>query len=255
MKLRLLFAAAAASAVAFAAPVRAQEASTNKSTGFYATLGAGATWTDSVNYDESYSGAYSTGETYSGNVNSTLNLGSGFAGEAGIGYDFGDIRAEVTYVYKAASMGNISASGSEAGTLFGVAYSLPYSLSFDGSGTLSTNSVLVSGYYDIPTKSKWTPYVGGGIGYTNVSYPKTTGFSTLTIGGAQSTVAVTVPSSSGGSFGYQAKVGLGYAVSNTADLFVEGVYQGSSTVTINTVDFDGLNSFGARAGVRIRFGS
>ena len=249
MKLRLLFAAAAASAVAFAAPVRAQEK------GFYATLGAGFSSIGDVGYDESYSGTDSLG-SFNGTTNYNLNLGTGFAGEAGVGYDFGDVRAEVTYVYGSASLGTATFSGTESGTILGTTYTnSTYSGSFDASGTLSTNSVFVSGYYDIPTKSKFTPYFGGGIGYTNVRIPKTTGTASFTAAGTTTTATVTVPSDSAGAFGYQAKIGLGYGVSETADIFVEGIYQGNTTMSFSGLDFGGLNSFGARAGVRIRFGS
>ena len=35
---------------------------------------------------------------------------------------------------------------------------------------MNTNSVMVSTYVDIPTKGRVSPYLGGGIGYTNVSW-------------------------------------------------------------------------------------
>ena len=257
MKLRLLFAAAAATAVAFAAPVRAQEESVPKATGFYATLGAGASWTGNTgNNAKSYTGSWTTGETFAGTYTPKLDLGAGFAGEAGVGYDFGDIRAELTYLYKGSSVGDITGSGTETGTLDGVSYTnFPYTFNLSGSGTVSTNSVLVSGYYDIATNSKFTPYVGGGIGYTNVSVPTQSGTATLSGGGITASQSVNVEGGNAGAFGYQAKAGVAYAASEKADVFLEGTYQGSTGVSIKGISYSPLNAFGLRAGVRFRFGS
>lgn len=257
MKLRTLFAAAVLAATSVALPVKAQEESAAKATGFYATLGAGASWTGNTgNRAKSYTGEYVTGETFSGYVTPIVDLGAGFAGEAGVGYDFGDVRAELTYVYKGASVGDITGSGTESGTYLGFPYSdLGYSFTASGTGTVNTNSVFVSGYYDIPTKSKWTPYLGGGLGYTNVSIPAQNGTAQLTALGLTFDQPIEVKGGSAGAFGYQAKMGVAYAASEKADVFVEATYQGSTDVTVQDVQFSGLNAFGARAGVRIRFGS
>lgn len=257
MKLRSLLAAAAIAGVAISLPAKAQEVESAKATGFYATLGAGASWTGNTgNRAKSYTGQYVTGESFAGVVTPIVDLGAGFAGEAGLGYDFGDVRAELTYVYKGASVGDITGSGTESGTYLGFPYSdLGYSFSASGSGSVNTNSVFVSGYYDIPTKSKFTPYVGGGLGYTNVSIPAQNGTAQLTALGLTFDQPIEVKGGSAGAFGYQAKMGVAYAASDKADVFVEATYQGSTDVTVQDVQFSGLNAFGARAGVRIRFGT
>jgi opacity protein-like surface antigen len=256
MQFRALAAAAALAVTAVASPVNAQENEAPKNTGFYATIGAGASWTGSTgNNSTSYNGSWTTGETFAGTFTPKLDLGAGFAGEAGVGYDFGDVRAELTYVYKGSSVGDITGSGSESGTLNGQVYSnFPYNFTLSGNGTVSTNSVFVSGYYDISTKSKFTPYVGGGLGYTNVSIPTQTGNATLSGGGITATQPVNVQGGSAGAFGYQAKAGVSYAASEKADVFLEGTYQGSTGVSVNTISYSPLNAFGLRAGVRFRFG-
>ncbi len=38
----------------------------------------------------------------------------------------------------------------------------------DADGDLSSTSLLINGWYEFETNSSWRPYVGGGIGYTNV---------------------------------------------------------------------------------------
>jgi opacity protein-like surface antigen len=94
--------------------------------------------------------------------------------------------------------------------------------------------------------------VGAGIGYTGVSIP-TMGASATINGVAVNNL--TVDGGSGSAFGYQAKLGVSYAVSKPADVFAEAIYQGSTGVTINEVSFGALNAFSVRAGARFRFGS
>ncbi len=89
---------------------------------------------------------------------------------------------------------------------------------------------MASVYIDIPTNSRWAPYVGGGLGSTRIQNP-----------GSQ------------GVLGYQGKVGLSYLANKKTDIFVEGVYQGTSNFSIDTSNADPLSSWGARLGARFRF--
>jgi len=112
-------------------------------------------------------------------------------------------------------------------------------------GNVNTNSVMASVYIDIPTNSRWVPYVGGGLGYSNISW------------GAHRTAllgsSIIQNAGSQGVLGYQAKVGLSYPANKKTDVFVEGVYQGISNFAIDTSNADPLNSWGARLGTRFRF--
>ena len=110
---------------------------------------------------------------------------------------------------------------------------------------VSTISILVSTYVDIPTKSKFTPYVGGGLGYTNVGWGA---YSASALG-----ITLTQQAGSQGVLGYQAKLGVTYQASAKADVFVEGTYQGSSGFSVDRVNYDSLSAFGARVGARYRF--
>jgi opacity protein-like surface antigen len=110
---------------------------------------------------------------------------------------------------------------------------------------VSTNSVLVSAYVDIPIKSKFTQFVGGGLGYTNVGW----GAYSANFSGVQ----WNWQSGSQGVLGYQAKLGVTYQASAKADVFVEGTYQGSSGFSVDSVNYDSLSAFGARVGARYRF--
>lgn len=193
--------------------------------GFYATLGVGASWPQDVNGNTNVLGVP---------VNGSYKLGGGFAGEVGAGYDFGPVRTELTYIYTNATLNNVTA------TALGVSGSSSIS-----NGNVNTNSVLVSAYLDIPTNSRWVPYVGGGVGYTNVGW----GAYSATSSGITASQAA----GSQGVLGYQGKVGLSYLASKSTDIFAEGTYQGTSGFTVNEMNYDPLGSWGARVGARLRF--
>ena len=252
MKLRLLFAAATASAVAFAAPVRAQEESAPKDAtkGAYVSVGVGGNWASNPTWSFADSGTYA-GYAWTENNNGTASLGGGVSVSPAIGYDFGNnIRAELSYTYNAVSIGDSTGNG--AGTFAGDTYT--YTGTIKSTGTLSTNSVFVSGYYDIPTKSKFTPYVGGGIGWTGVSVPAQNVLATVTYDGTSYSVPVEGDGGSGSAFGYQAKIGVSYLAAEQADLFLEGIYQGNASVKVGCTTYGSINDFGVRAGLRYRFG-
>ena len=233
----------------FASPTLAQENSEPKDTtkGVYVTAGVGGGWSSSPNANYTESGTI-LGVPYTGTTSGTANLGGGIAAEGGLGYDFGNnIRTELTYVLNTFAVGNLSASGNLA--IAGA--NVPFSGTISPSGNLTTNSVFVSGYYDFPTKSKFTPYVGAGLGYTSVNLPSMP--ATITAVGVSD--STTIEGGSASAFGYLAKLGVSYAAAKSTDIYVEGIYQGNTGVTLNEVKYDPLNTFSARAGLRFRFGN
>ena len=216
------------------AQVHAQEGNINQlkpaekiteAKGFYGTLGLGAAIPQDVTGSSSFSGV---------TVNGDYKLGGGFAAEAGVGYDFGPVRTELTYIFNNATLNSLNASV--------LGYGVNASIS---DGSVNTNSVMASAYIDIPTNSRWVPYVGGGLGYTNVSW----GAYRASVLGA--TVSQTAGSQ--GVLGYQGKVGISYLANKSTDVFVEGIYQGTAGFTVDTVNYDPLSSWGARLGARYRF--
>ena len=211
-------------------------------TGWYLTIGAGAqTPSDqTVNSNGTLVSPFFTPLLYNfGNNNSTqLDLGGGFSGDLGVGYDFGALRAELTYGYSRASLNAVGAANPIGFGAFGI---VPFTDNV--SGIINKSDVLASLYYDIETNSRWTPYIGGGIGYTNLSTPSFSlnGFPTNSV--------------NKGLFGWQAKVGVSYAMSYNSDIYVEGVYQGAGGYTSENLTFDAFNSFGGKIGFRYRFGA
>lgn len=199
---------------------------TKEATGAYATLGLGAAWPQNVTGNTTVLGIP---------VNGSYGLNGGFAGEVGVGYDFGPVRSELTYSYNNANLSSLSGS----------ALGLNLGTTTVSNGSVRTNSVLASAYVDIPTNSRWVPYLGGGLGYTNVGWGA---YSATAFG-----VSLTQIPGSQGVFGYQAKLGLSYLANKHTDVFVEGTYQGAAGFTIDGINYDPLNSWGARLGARYRF--
>ncbi len=210
--------------------------------GWYLTIGAGAqTPSDqTVNSNGTLVSPFFTPLLYNfGNNNSTkLDLGGGFSGDVGVGYDFGALRAELTYGYSRASLNAVGAANPIGFGAFGI---VPFTNNV--SGIINKSDVLASLYYDIETNSRWTPYIGGGIGYTNLSTPSFSlnGFPTNSV--------------NKGLFGWQAKVGVSYAMSYNSDVYLEGVYQGAGGYSSENLTFDAFNSFGGKIGFRYRFGA
>ena len=199
--------------------------------GFYVTIGGG--------FSDASDMSYRTSDIGFTNFNGDLEFGGGFSGDVGIGYDFGAIRTELTYVYSRGSVNGISAS---ANNIYGV-FDTGTAQTNSVSGIINKSDVMGSVYLDIPTGTRFVPYIGGGIGYTNISTPS------FTAGGYRTA------SANKGLLGWQGKVGVSYVASYNFDVYAEGVYQGASSFYTGDVHYGSYNSWGAKAGFRYRFGA
>ena len=232
MKVSILAAVAVAlSTSAIASPVIAEE---NDGKGWYGTAGIGFYSPNDPTGDECL--------TLSGNLycaDYDLGYDAGISGEIGVGYDFGKFRVEATYSRSNTSMDDISADITENGVDIATATTKV------DDGDTNLNSFMLNAYYDFDTNSKFVPYVGGGVGYTNIDFA---GF-TVTAAGE------TLKSDEGsdGAFGYQAKAGISYLASDKIDIFGEAIFSGTSGFSISTVDIDPVTAWGGRVGLRYRF--
>ena len=192
--------------------------------GFYATVGA--VLTPAV---EQRSSTSSNGRS----LNITSDIGAGLGSEAGIGYDFGKARAEITAIYNPRSVNSATV---DLPLPLG-----PKTFQLDDV-SIKTTSLMVSGYRDIPIiRNKLEAYLGGGIG---VRYTTIDAFSLTPSPG----ITVQVPSDNDTNFGYQAKLGLTYKVKKKLDLFAEAVYAGTVTSSEGN-----MGILGVRIGTRRRF--
>jgi hypothetical protein len=195
--------------------------------GWYFTLGAGAS---APNNRTTRVGVGPENDNNDLDIPADVNYGGGFALDTGIGYDFGAIRTELTYSYNRASLNDLSLSynGNEFNTS-------------SVSGAVNKNDVFASAYVDFPF-GRWSPYIGGGIGYTNLSTPS------FTVENQR------YGNLSHGSFGWQAKAGISYGLSYNWDIYAEGVYQGAAGYeTSSDVHFGQFNNWGGKLGFRYRF--
>ena len=152
------------------------------STGFYATIGAGAT----SPFHSTLQGSPPAGSPLS----HKLDTNAGLAPEVGVGYDFGGGRLEITGLYNRASITTATLQSAVTGQ---------QALATDGKA-LQTFSAMLSGYIDIPVHRKLELYLGGGIGIRQSRLPGfqiETPMGMLPIQGREQTL-----------LGYQFKTGL-----------------------------------------------
>jgi opacity protein-like surface antigen len=196
--------------------------------GVYASFGVGVGWPQPVHYADGRLGPVLP-------IRGTVQVDPGVTTELGLGYDFGWLRGELSWVHREAVIGSSDWSVGP----------FPAAVS-TGGGHVSSNSAFASLYLDFAQQdSRLVPYVGGGLGYTALHTSQTTiqlGGNTATFGGGTS-----------GLLGYQAKAGLAYRSSPRTDLFSEVVYQGAPARSQDSLDRSALNNWGFRLGVRYRF--
>jgi len=198
--------------------------------GFYATFGAGVGWPQPVHYSDDRLGPRLP-------IRGEVLTNPGFASERGLGYDFGRLRGELSWVRRQATV-------DEAGSSWTVGPFRPI-VSRD-SPKVTSNSGFASLDLDLPVQgTRLIPYVGGGLGFTALQTSSTTiqlrRFSS-TFGGSGNLPA------------YQAKAGLAFRSSPRTDLFAEAVFQGSPARTQGSLERSALINWGLRLGVRWRFG-
>jgi opacity protein-like surface antigen len=169
-------------------------------------------------------------------IRTNLNLNPGFNGEAAIGYKFNDFRTDLSVGYGnfGVDRQTFQVDGDRA--------------SVKGNGSVDIWTVMVNAYYDIPIRnsdnslSRWSPYIGGGIGYANLSTPSCS-FNDCFSGGSSS------------HFAWQAKLGVAYRVTDHGSAFLEGGYLGTvGGYTVDDVRFDNFGTWRVNLGWRQRFG-
>ncbi len=131
-------------------------------------VSAAAQTLDANNADSSESGMYAVGQAVLSFVDDSakdLASGAGYGDfdvgnggfNIGAGYRMNDLlRAELTYNYRGGAENEKTIQGA------GV-----YS---DNKYSVSTSGIMLNGYVDIPVGGAVTPYVGAGVGFTDVDY-------------------------------------------------------------------------------------
>ena len=184
---------------------------------WYVALGAGAAWYDSLPV---------TGAGGTGNVNMEQ---PGFNVSGAFGRYLDDIkviRLEGEVLFTRSDISNIDATGA--------------------GGNLSNVGLMVNAFYDINTNSNWTPYLGGGLGYSRVT------FDNLSAGG------VTLIDDSADAFSWQFKAGVSYQFNPSISMNVAYRYYATDNLAFKDaagapVTSGGTRTHNAEVGVRFHF--
>ena len=153
----------------------------------------------------------------------SIEIDSGVSFTAGVGYDFGnDVRTEIGYDKTTGDISKIAGSSSSADV---DASNFSASVFKDFSGG----------------DSKFTPYVGAGIGSTQIDV------GTLTINGTSYT------GSDSNATSYGLTLGTDYELNDSSTLFVEGNYKKIGDLTITGVEYTDISPLGVNAGIKVSF--
>ena len=164
-------------------------------------------------------------DSCNGNCSTTFSdtpIDGSWSGEIGVGYNFNEnFRGEISY---SASVMRDNTTYSGGG--------------YTGLDWVDNHSIFVSSYYDFLNKSRFTPYLGIGIGPSLIDTDQT-------FAHANKNTDIT--------FGYQGKFGVTYEAFDSTDLFLEGVYQATKSFRLHSKQIDPLEMFSTRLGVRYKF--
>ena len=147
----------------------------------------------------------------------TAQLDTGILATVAFGRSFARARVEGELVYNTNDISTVSVPG--VGDL-------------SASGDVSTLALMVNGYYDFSTNSKWKPYIGGGIGGGNVSV------NSLSVQGMPAV------DDDAAVFAYQFKVGVAYEFTQALDATLGYRYFGA--VSVESSSYSGLPDVGSK---------
>ena len=195
MKLFQRFLAVPAAFGLIASFTAAESFASPKDKGLYGTIGAGLITTEDIRY-----------------LSTDYSVEDSFTYEVGLGYRLNsNLRTEVSYV---ANTNDVNDSSDMTET--------------------EATSFLISAYYDFSNDSKWTPYIGAGIGSVTLDTDASTD--------KDDTVSTA-----------QGKLGVTYDVGKKTDVFGEIVRQGYGKSNIKNTDLDEFGSWKYQLGMRYFF--
>jgi opacity protein-like surface antigen len=134
-----------------------------------------------------------------------------------------------------------------------------FQISFPSSTTsdslnYSSQRIIVSLAVDIPTGSRLSPYLAGGIGPAWVSI-KSSNINAIDPCGPGRFSCPATFSTTGGTaiaLAIQAKAGLAYFISPRSSLFIEAVYDYTSSVSVGNTELDDFGQYSAKFGFRYK---
>tara|TARA_Y100001968_G_C19302284_1_gene689751 strand:+ start:242 stop:964 length:723 start_codon:yes stop_codon:yes gene_type:complete len=176
------------------------------------------------------------------NVKATFDTDNGHGFQVGLGYDFGNLRTDLTYsktAYEVTSVTGTKGSNSLSAT------------SITGDQDADVTTILLNTYWDFENDSKLTPYIGAGIGSSDI---EAVNFTATYRGETQNFNAQEKDG-----FTWKGVLGLAYEITDSINLFAEGTYTeisefhslgGSDSIHI---EYDQVNAWGGTFGLRYTF--
>jgi outer membrane protein OmpA-like peptidoglycan-associated protein len=158
----------------------------------------------------------------------SVKFDNGNMGSVFVGYDYGSKwRAEVELSRRAAGLSTVSGTAA--------------------SGEALASSLMLNGMYDFSSASAFTPYLGLGLGYSQVKMKRATPFGASSINDSDNALAL------------QGIAGVSYAMSQTLDLFADYRYFQTQNLDLRTAagtkaSFD-LSDHAVMVGFRYNFGA
>ena len=172
--------------------------------GFYMMTGLGLTNTTDINLS----------------VGGSIDFENGVLWDIGAGYDFGNIRAEISYDETTENIDTVQG--------------------FKASTQVNTRSIFATAYYDFRSEKKWQPYIGLGFGSSQIEATTAyVGNITLSAGDTNIISAIV-------------KAGVSYSFENS-DIFLERSGQGFDDFTIGSFTYTGVGVGSWTLGFRQRF--
>ncbi|MBC6365230.1 outer membrane protein [Algoriphagus sp. AK58] len=220
--------------------------------GFYLTASVGDSWESPItNNRKDETVSPTLGPITYERVSEKRVSGAGSI-EAGLGYNFEkNLRVELTYLYKAKSANSEISSG----TVFYSGGEITFNGTTEITGKLNKHSVLANLYYDIPTKSRWVPFIGAGLGLARInSTDMLYDYDIVYSNGNRVVGSRTEPGGIGNALAYQTKLGINYMISKKTSVLLTGNYFHINRINLGggTV-YEGFNVFGAKVGFIYRF--
>ena len=215
--------------IGFPSPLFAEELKN-----FYLSIGGGETFSSEAEGEALRNGT---------KVDSKYSLGDHSFYSVGFGKQINDWRIEFNYSATTLSADKVTAT--VAGTEF-IASITP-------KHETDAKTYMLYGFKDFSNESKFTPYVGLGLGAASLDT------NDVTIGFNGTDLSVDVEGTSSTIFTYALKAGADYEINESTSLFTETIYQTFSEHSVSHASesrehhASGNNYFGISAGLRFKF--
>ena len=152
----------------------------------------------------------------------TAEIDSGMSYGMSFGYDFGnDIRTEIGYDKVTGDFSKLN--------------------EIEISGDIDASTFSASVFKDFSSDSKFTPYIGAGLGTTNIDV------GTLTLAGME------FAGSNSNTETLTLTIGTNYEFDEGSNLFFEGNYRKVGDVTVSGIQYTDISTLGVNAGIKFSF--